>query len=163
MINDESLRYLGFKCYDLLNGRELASQLRDLNDYFINPKNYEVHEKNSLNQLLEHACTTVPFYKPFTDFSSINDFPVVEKPIIKKNYDQFISSAYKRSSLNDAISSGSYGTPMTYLHTKDKSARRLAEVLLFNQWAGYRVGMKHVLVRVRPKSRWTCFNYRHLI
>ena len=153
----QTIRHLGFIGFDILQGSKIRHHLNDISRYFADPISYETFQNERLNCLLQHACDTVPFYKNYVGFNSTKDFPVIEKTVVKKNYDSFLSSAYQRSSLKTAITSGSYGTPMSYMHTKDKSARRLAEVLLFNQWAGYRVGMKHVLVRVRPKSRWTCF------
>ena len=153
----QKIRYLGFIGLDFVQGGKIRYHINDLNGYFSDPVSGETLQDKRLSSLLQHACDTVPFYKNYTGKDSITDFPVIEKKVIKNIYDSFLSLAYKDVSLNTAISSGSYGTPMTYLHTKDKSARRLAEVLLFNQWAGYQVGMKHVLVRVRPKSRLICF------
>ena len=159
----QKVRHFGFAGFDYLQGGKTRHHLNDLRRCFADPTGSSVLQSDRLNRLLHHACETVPFYKDYTGFDSIGSFPIIEKTAITKNYDSFLSSAYSRSSLKTAITSGSYGTPTTYWHTRDKSARRLAEVLYFNHWAGYQVGMKHVLVRVRPKSRLTCFIENEII
>jgi len=159
----QKIRYLGFFGLDLLQGSKTRHHLYDLRRQLAGKDNYSVIRQDSLNRLLQHSCETVPFYEKYNGYSSISDFPVIEKTVIKRDYNSFLSSAFQRKSLKTAITSGSYGTPTTYRHTRDKSARRLAEILFFNQWAGYEVGMKHVLVRVRPKRRLTCFIENEII
>jgi len=148
----EIIRYIGFTGLDIMRARKVSHHLDDLKAYFVDPLNHEVIQEKRKDQFLKFACETVPYYKAYKEFSSVDDFPIIDKKVINETYDDFISGAYNHSSLSVAITSGSYGTPTTYYHTQDKKARRSAEIIFFNRWAGYEIGMKHILVRARPKS-----------
>ena len=150
----ESLRHCAFTVFDRLKGGRIKSHLNDLRLAFENIPQGQQLAAQRRSQILKHATETALFYKPYSGCSDINDFPVIQKKIIKDNYDAFLSSSFKRSRLIKTTTSGSYGTPFTFLLSREKRARQQAEVIFFNSWAGYRVGMKYAQVRVHPRSKW---------
>jgi len=64
---------------------------------------------DDLQKLLNHAVSTTEFYKEYSGYSGITDFPVIKKNMIKEKYDQFISSEYKNKRLHKVKTSGSTG------------------------------------------------------
>lgn len=160
----EVIRKTGFTGYDYMKGRSVSSHLDDLDLYFLNPRNYEAIQRERLSMLLKSACDTVEFYKQYKGTSAIGDFPIIQKTQIQRLPDEFISQTVRRSKLKIATTSGSYGTPMNFYQNAEKWDRRSAEVIYFNNWAGYEVGMKHALIKARPKSAIKLFiENEHLI
>jgi phenylacetate-CoA ligase len=151
---DEHFRRLGFELYDAINGGKVDKHFTDFTAYFKDPVSGSLINEKRLIKLYRHVIETVPFYKQYyKDNSAENCFPVVEKTIIRKKYKLFVSSVYSNSNLRVATTSGSYGTPIKYLMTKEKYWRRFAEIIFFNRWTGYEIGMKHVLTRIIPKTK----------
>ncbi len=157
MFSKINFRRTAFFAFDYLRGNPTAFHLDDLNRYFQKPAENEQLTGNRLQKLLNHACKTTRYYRQFSGVKQLRDLPVIEKSLIKQRYEDFISDAYDRGSLLTATTSGSYGTPMNYLFTKDKHTRLKAEIIFFNRWANYEVGMKHVYIRARPKNAFKLF------
>jgi phenylacetate-CoA ligase len=153
----ELVRRFGFLCYDHAKGSSVSRQIYDLDLYFTDPELYQNVNQKRTGQLLNHACETVEYYNQYKGLSNITDFPIISKEIIKKQQGSFISWAFNKSSLNIAKTSGSYGTPMIFYQNAEKWSRRSAEVIYFNRWAGYDIGMKHALVRANPKKKMKLF------
>ena len=105
-----------------------------------------------LNCILRHAVQTTEFYKPFQNYSSLQDFPVIQKSRVKENPERFLSSHYPLQSLKTSATSGSYGSPFVCYLTKSKKVRQLAEVIFFSELVGFRAGMKHVHIASREPS-----------
>lgn len=76
--------------------------------------------------LIRHATETTDFYKPYVGATGLSDFPVIQKNVIRECYDQFLSTAFPKSELTKATTSGSYGTPLTFYLTRLKKARSLS-------------------------------------
>jgi phenylacetate-CoA ligase len=110
-----------------------------------------------LEEFLGYACAATPFYKKFAGAKDLRDFPVIDKNTIRESYDDFLSSAYDKNDLFASTTSGSYGAPFIFCLSKDKRARQQAEVIYFNGWVGYEVGMPYVQVRVEPRGRLLLF------
>jgi phenylacetate-CoA ligase len=157
MIHSAVIRRIAFRGIDFVKGSPIAHHIEDLRKGFADPVAGRKLAQGRLEEFLEYACATTPFYKKFAGVKDLQDFPVIQKSTLRENYDDFLSSAYKRHDLVVTETSGSYGTPMKYHMTKDKRARRQAEVIFFNRWAGYEVGMRFAMVRVRPRGRWGLF------
>lgn len=101
----------------------------------------------SLNKILEYASNNVPFYWQYKYRNSLEYFPVVNKCIIKENYDQFQSQEYKNSKVIQLHTSGSTGTPFTIRQDVDKRNRCLAEMMYFWGLIGYKIGMRYIYYR----------------
>ena len=157
MIYSEFIRRIAFWSIDLIRGAPVAHHVKDLRKTFANPQESQQLAKQRLDNILDHACKTTAFYKKFSGWQKLEDFPVIQKKTIKENYNDFTSSIYKNKKLFKTTTSGSYGTPMTFLLSSKKRARQLAEIIFFNSWAGYKVGMRYAQVRVHPKGKFHLF------
>ena len=159
----EWFRYLAFTGLDTISGQKVSDHLKELEAFFSNTSGDELDFESRITNLLKHTCDTVPYYRTFKGFASIYEYPVIDKATIKQRFNDFLSGKYKQSKLSKATTSGSYGTPTTYYLTPDKKARRFAEIVYFNNWAGYNVGMNHALIRARPKSKLMLFAENELL
>jgi len=119
--------------------------------------NYELNDENEqrvkFNSLLEHAINTTDYYRSYSDIKAIEDCPVIEKKVIKENYDGFLSTKYNKDELIPMTTSGSYGTPFTFYLTKQKKEMQHAEVIFFSKWAKFDIGVKHGYVAAKVKSK----------
>jgi phenylacetate-CoA ligase len=73
--------------------------------------------------ILCHSTNRVPFYlKHLTNSKdlSLEDFPIINKNIIRDNIDEFISEGVNKSTLYRVVTSGSTGTPFSVYHDKKK-------------------------------------------
>src|SRR5690606_12483253 len=89
----------------------------------------------------------------YNDSSSLIDYPVIDKKVVKENYDNFISKNYKIEELYKMTTSGSYGTPFTVYLNKEKKTKQHAEVLFFGEWSNFFVGTKHAYLMTKSKSK----------
>lgn len=150
----EHLRFLGFEVYDWLSGGTVAKHLEDLSFFFNDAISGDHINSARVAALLDHSSNSVSFYSGYKKIRSLEEFPVIQKTDFKHNYDAMISTYFDREKLFTATTSGSYGTPTKYLMTIDKYWRRFAEIVYFNRWAGYEIGMRHALTRTIPKSKF---------
>jgi len=157
MTFSELLRCGGFWCLDWIKGSSIKHHYSDICIAFKEPIRCQNVSKSRLEKILRHACATTNYYKPFSDYQYLTDFPVILKKTIQENYDNFLSNAFNKKSLVTIKTSGSYGTPFTFYLTKEKRKRQCAEVLFFNQWAGYKLGMRYAQMRVFHSTRLTQF------
>ncbi len=152
---DEDLRSNAFWFIDRLKGRGVYNHLAEMEQAFKDPLSFEKINQQRLENLLTHACSTTKFYNQFSGFNSIHDFPVITKNELKANYDNLFSSLYNKNDLVTRTTSGSYGIPFTYYMTREKYNKRVAELLFFNGWAGYKLGMRygHIRPQYLPKKQ----------
>lgn len=163
MSTSELIRYIAFWSFDFIRGSTIGKHMRDLNHYFSNPENFQDKLHERLNNILNHAVKTTPFYKKYAGFEKLADFPVIHKEIIKANYNEFLCPIYKNKKLFKASTSGSYGSPTTFLLSPQKRARQLAEVVFFTGWSGYKIGMKYAQVRVHPRGKFYLFKQNGIL
>ena len=157
MKTSESIRNIVFWSLDFIKGSEIKKHLDDLRYSFADIDSARKKTEQRLTNILNHAVNTTPFYKKYAGFENLRDFPVIQKKTIKENYDAFISDTYDKNKHFKTSTSGSYGTPFTFFLSIEKRNRQLAEVIYFNKWAGYEVGMRYAQVRVHPKGKFYLF------
>lgn len=137
---------------DALKGGRVQRHIKDIDMLLKNKElTAEVNEIR-LKALLQHACACTAYYKDYEGCNKLSDFPVIKKKVIKKDVDSFISKAYKKEKIAIMTTSGSYGVPMTFYMSPEKRARQLAEVIYFNRWVDYDVGVKHAYIYSQPSS-----------
>ena len=110
----------------------------------------EIQEKNFFN-FLKHAINTTDYYADYGKYKTINECPVITKDIVKENYKDFLSNKYKKEELVKTTTSGSYGTPFTFLFTKKKKEIQRSDIIYFSRWANYDVGVKHGYALAKDK------------
>lgn len=143
------LRNWGFWARDRFHGSPVQRHCQDIETRQTSARPSTDLLEGILGFAVEHA----PFYAPFKGFGSLQDFPVINKNVIKANYDGFRSNAFPGVRLHSMHTSGSTGTPFAVLQDPDKRRRVQAEVIFFGQKAGYKLGDRFVYTRV-----WTDLN-----
>lgn len=145
----ESFRRRILRFVDFLRGSSFVKTMQNIDLYH---SDKDMSHDIQLKHLLDHATKTVKFYEKLVDYKSLNEFPVVNKNVIKSNFTDFISNKYKLEDLYSVTTSGSTGTPFKYYFDKKKKERRTIEVIYYNGWAGYEFGDKHILNAVGGKK-----------
>lgn len=144
-----SLRRWAFWLFDAIKGRPVAQHYKEVKAQLESP-DQAVLERN-LTALLEHAAATVPFYKAYSP--DIKQFPVLDKNVIKSQFDGFYSSQFAKEQLIKVITSGSTGTPFQVFHDKNKKNRNYADTLYFSELSGYSMGNILVYMKIWAKQR----------
>lgn len=91
-----------------------------------------------LNELYHLAINSTQFYKQSTSYNSLM---LLEKPIITKYFNDFISSAFKNKFYPKATG-GSTGVPLNYLSTPASRSAMWAGIIMSWESAGYQWGDK---------------------
>jgi phenylacetate-CoA ligase len=155
MILSEWIRRIGFWALDFLKGSRVRKHYVDINNIMENGMDLNVSkiQETYLNSILKYATENVEFYKKFNGFDSIDSFPVINKNIIRNNYEAFQSPEFLKAAVVTMHTSGSTGTPFVVRQDKNKRDRVYAEMMYFWEKAGYQIGMKYVFFRI-----WTSLN-----
>jgi phenylacetate-CoA ligase len=143
--------------YDRVRGGKVWNHIQDINHIFHSPNLVKKHQDERLKELLRFVTVNVPYYREYRGVDNIVDLPVISKNEIKGNYDRFLAKGVNINRLTAAKTSGSQGVPFVVYHDKRKNLQKQAALLFFNEYAGYRVGQKHVLIRTKKKNPITSF------
>lgn len=151
----EAIRRYGFWSADALSGGDVRRSLLNLRTKV--GKGVET-PPGDLDHLLHHAVSTTVFYNKFRNFSSLADFPVVRKGVIKQHYDDFISSDFKNKRLHKTRTGGSSGERFEVLQDMRKRKKVLAEIIFFHDLCNFKLGCRYVYVRIwhteKRKPKW---------
>jgi len=153
---EERIRFWTFWALDRVRGGRVRAHVRELALLNDDPALAEKRRAERLQDLLDHACRTTPYYRQFSGAATLGDFPVLQKRTIRERHADFLSSAYQPPSLVMKHTSGSYGTPLAFYFSPEKAARHRAEVIYHTRWAGYEIGMKHAQTRTRSVKSPFC-------
>jgi len=110
-------------------------------------------QRKKLYALTQYASQNIPYYQRIiqehqisfsedTIFTDIKKFPLLSKDIIRSNFDQlyrFRDNTYYRNT-----SGGSTGEPIILYQDADYFAWNTATKVLFDQWAGRKIGERMV-------------------
>lgn len=138
------IRQWGFSMTDLLQGSPIGGHCEDIEARLATGAPSE----DRLEAILGFAVAHAPFYAACRGFSTLQDFPVIDKQVIKAHPEAFRSDVFRNARLQVMHTSGSTGTPLAVLQDPDKRRRALAEMICFGRKAGYQVGDRYVFTRV---------------
>jgi phenylacetate-CoA ligase len=110
-----------------------------------------------LKSLLNHAVNTTQFYKKYSGFSSLEDFPIINKNIIRNDIEVFFSDKFNRKKLKKVTTGGSTGAPFTVYQDSSKRKRHQAENIYLSEKIGYSLGSRLYYMRV-----WNQINRKSL-
>lgn len=152
----EHIRKSAFWVLDALQGGGVRKHFNELKIVQANPnstKSLEIRTKN-LNKVLEHAVKTVPFYSKEVNGADLNikNFPIIDKQLIRDNFESFRSSSFKDKHNHEVRTSGSTGNPFILYHDKNKRDRNTADTLFFAKRAGFELGTKLYYLRLWDKQ-----------
>ncbi|WKX77502.1 CoF synthetase [Zobellia laminariae] len=145
----EKLRNKIFWSLDALKGGKLIAHYRDIAQIL---ENYDTPESqkrraNLLKQLLKHASATTEFYKEYKNLQNLEDFPVIDKCIIRDNFDAFQSTEYIDKSKQKVSTSGSSGTPFMVYQNSNKVIRNRADTIYLQGIVGFKIGYRLYYIR----------------
>lgn len=135
-----NFRSAAFWGRDLLFRGRVRAELRDVE--FLNNRSQEATKRRLelLEQHLDYVTSKVPYYRNMPRKSSLTDFPIVNKEMIRSNQSKMISEGFDLSKLHVASTSGSTGTPFRVYQNVEKRRRADAESIYLGQLAGYEIG-----------------------
>lgn len=144
------IRNWGFWTLGALTGSRTKIELNDIKDSFGLSSFELLQHKNLvvLRGLLQTAVNSTEYYKAYKNFNSLEDFPVVNKSIIKANFDQINILTKDSPQLKSVSTSGSTGTPLKVYQTKRKNHRNTADTLFFANSSGFNLGDKLLYLRL---------------
>ncbi len=126
----EKIRSQIFWILDFFKGNRIFKELnevRRINNLEI--KEITQYQNRKINKLLMYVIQNVPYYQ-IGNFKKLEDFPIINKNIILKNYDNFCN--YKLIKKGKKVStSGSTGTPFVSYQNKGKKKRNTADAKPF--------------------------------
>ncbi len=148
------LRNKLFWIQDFLKGSKIRNHLNQIKNHFSNGMNDGKIESAILDKLLTHARETVPFYNRNNKiYKELLNFPVINKTIIRKSLDDFISYTYKKNDLFTVVTSGSTGTPFKTYQNKNKKLRNYADTIYFAQLSGFDIGIRLMYLKIWAKEK----------
>lgn len=146
MTRDE--KYAAFVKDDIENNRgRLTNCCEELAYLLANPKANEVFSKHYLNDILVYATEFSPYYKKYKNFTSISDFPIVDKQFLKEHWDEIAVPEYQGLPDNrEKFTSGSTGVPFRMVMDRYKHCRWIAGNKVFRANVGVRSHEKTVFI-----------------
>jgi len=143
-----NLRKALFEIVDYVQGRPITRHLQDIVGV-LNQKSLPAIQKlqsEVLADLLNTVVQKTEFYQKHQGWTSLQDFPVVNKLIIRNQFDaiNLPIDPKKRISVK---TSGSTGTPFQLFQSKDKKVRNTADTIYFSKRAGFEIGYRLLYLR----------------
>lgn len=147
-----NIRKLVYIVKDQLKNGSLNANLADLTSQF---NHVFPAQASRVKAITQYAIENTPYYNSYRKYNNFNEYPVLDKAIIKKNYDDFISIPYKDDveSLHKVTTSGSYGTPFTFYLNPEKRQKIISEVYYFGKRSNFDLGIKHAYVMSFTKNK----------
>lgn len=159
----EKMRQQIFWLLDLLKGSPLKKDLNDVTYIMNHWGEHDVENKidGYVKNILDYATENIEFYKKYRNYQSLQDFPVINKSMIRGHEEQFFSPLYDMDKMFRQETSGSTGVPFVVFQDPSKRRRARADTLYFSKLAHYELGSRLYFSRVwearTVRSPWTCF------
>lgn len=149
-----SFREKYFWTVDALKGRKIKNHINEIsfiNNNYYSKKAQEEIAKN-IDNLVKHAIQTTSFYKNITGNNGLQNFPVINKNVVRSNYEEFKSSLFHNKNSTAVFTGGSTGAPLKLLHNYNKRVRHIADNLFYANQGGYKLGGRLYLIRAWHKK-----------
>ncbi|SNY99614.1 phenylacetate--CoA ligase family protein [Flagellimonas pacifica] len=144
-----NLRNKLFWQLDYLKGSPIGNNLKNIEELFgLSFEELKIRNKVQLNKLLEIASTQTDFYKAYIGSQRLEDFPVVNKTIIKENFENINIPIAKENKAHSVSTSGSTGTPFKILQSTCKKNRNSADTIFFAGQSGFTIGERLLYLRL---------------
>ena len=141
-------RWKLFWLKDKITGGTIKKVYKELErDY----ENFNIDkQQEKLAKLLKYAKDNCDFYNNYE--LNIEQFPVINKQIIKDNFEKIFVHKFNKNDLHKMSTSGSTGTPFTVYQNSEKRKAILAEVIFFGKKANFEFGEKEIYTRIWVNS-----------
>lgn len=139
---------------DIANNRGLIiNQYNEVLSLQESPFDITCFQRGYLTNLLTYVSRHSAFYNRYENYKSLSDFPVVNKEILKENWDDVFISEFKiRSDNKEKRTSGSTGTPFQLFWDRRKHCRMIADAKYFSHLGGVESHEKIVCMIVNEKG-----------
>lgn len=142
---------------EFIFGIPLTKELKKLDDFTrLSETEIAALQQQKLSLLLKHAVGRSEYYKKLNinidnnnPIESLKKFPILTKPVLKKNTESILTEPKKNLLKNG--SSGSTGEQtIIYWNKKEQTINRATQ-LLWWKWANYELGDKLIQTGINPK------------
>lgn len=156
-MTEREVKYLAFREQDLEKNHGLiVNQCKEVNAIMEKPQLTEGFREGYLENLLTFVSRHSPFYKPYIWYQNIKDFPIVNKEILRQNWDEvFVPEFSDRTDNKEKRTSGSTGTPFTVFWDHRKHCRMIADIKYFAKMGGCESHERVVCMIVSEKDQHT--------
>lgn len=151
------LRRIILPISEIIFGIPLTKELKKLDDFTrLSETEIAALQQQKLSLLLKHAVGRSEYYKKLNinidnnnPIESLKKFPILTKPVLKKNTESILTEPKKNLLKNG--SSGSTGEQtIIYWNKKEQTINRATQ-LLWWKWANYELGDKLIQTGINPK------------
>lgn len=145
---NERIRNLSFWIIDFLRGGKVRKHYQDVK-HIIEKPNHPLSlgkKEQYLKDILEHATQTSNYYKNINP-NSLQNFPVVNKEIIKLSYKDIQSQIHINKQKVGVSTSGSTGASFTVYQNLNKKNRNTADIIYFSELCGFTIGYRLYYLR----------------
>lgn len=149
-----NIREIGFWLSDaLLKGGRSKKEINRQKEILTNKNPEEVYlaQVSMLQSILKLAVSEIPFYKN-CDWKNLSSFPIINKGIVKDNYERFLNTKYEKATLKVHRTSGSTGSPFVLKYSPQKNTANHVSLILHNREQGCSLGDKLYYFRAWSKS-----------
>ncbi|WP_158976798.1 CoF synthetase [Cellulophaga sp. L1A9] len=160
-----NLRRKLFWSLDFIKGAKVAAHYKEIKTLHENTSCEALLNINAgkIADLLQHATTTVPFYKSYSEETlSLASFPVVNKLALRNGGTQFKSDKFLTTKLHTVATSGSTGQPFIVEQDHNKRIRNTADTIYFGEKGGYKIGERLFYFRLwdkqYKKNKWLAWS-----
>lgn len=139
IVNEEQrLKYEEFEKNDIDNNRgRIVKSMEEINYLISHPKECAIIQQHYLNDILTFATLYSDYYKPYVNYKTLSDFPVVNKNVYREHWEDIEVKEYSR--LHDSrmkYTSGSTGTPFKMVMDRNRHGRWIAGNKVFRNIVG---------------------------
>ena len=136
-----NFRNTAFKVLDSVKGNPVKNGISNISSGAADYKSSKESRERQLEVLCNWARNNVPYYTALQP-TSYNEFPVINKNVMKEHLDNFIDKSLAKEGLYKMVTSGSTGTPFTSYQNKSKKVRNTADTVFFASLANFTLGNK---------------------
>jgi len=151
----QKLRRKAFWIFDKLKGSPVKSHLEEISSLLEGSDSFSAQNiiKQHKERLFRHAKDSTGFYSDYKSARMLEEFPVVNKNIIRKHFEEFNSSLIREGEKIPAVTSGSTGTPFKVYQSQDKKNRNAADTIYFARKAGYDIGQRLIYLKIWAEEK----------
>lgn len=146
--SERDVKYEAFVRDDIENNRgRLVNCCEELEFFLAHPDANRIITTRNLNDILTYTTTFSPFYKEYSGFKTLQDFPIVDKQFLKDHWDEIAVDEYLNLPDNRTkYTSGSTGTPFQMVMDRYKHCRWIAANKVFRMNVGVKSHEKTLFI-----------------
>jgi phenylacetate-CoA ligase len=143
-----NLRKALFEVVDYVQGNPVTRHILDIESLLNQTSLPKIQQRQSevLADLLNTVVQNTEFYEKYQGWTSLQDFPVVNKYIIRSQFDAINLPIAPKQRIS-VKTSGSTGTPFQLFHNQEKKVRNTADTIYFSRKAGFEIGYRLLYLR----------------